>query len=195
MSTTAFAKLAFGDRSDGIVAIFRPRALTLADLVLPDAPLIVVLEAVEKPGNLGAVLRSADGAGADAVVVADPATDLTNPNVIRASAGTIFAVPTASATSDATTDWLHEHGIRILAATVGGAVDYVDVDMTGPVALVLGSEADGLSDCLADGGGHADRPADARDRRQPERVGDRGRPVIRSPPTTRPSRDAGRLTG
>lgn len=145
VSSSAFAKLAFGDRADGIVAIYRPRAVNLGDLVLPAAPLIVVLESVEKPGNLGAVLRSADGAGADALVVADPTTDLTNPNVIRASAGTIFAVPTASATSEATIDWLRSNEIRILAARVDGAVPYANVDLTGPVAFILGTEADGLT--------------------------------------------------
>lgn len=149
VSTTAFAKLAFGDRADGIVAIYRPRAVSLGDLALPESPLVVVLEAVEKPGNLGAVLRSADGAGADALVVADPTTDLTNPNVIRASAGTIFAVPTASATSEATIDWLRDRGIRILAAKVDGAVPYTSVDLTGPVAVILGTESDGLTDAWA----------------------------------------------
>ena len=94
-STTeaAFGKIAFGARADGLVAVIRIPSMRLDDLVLPDAPLIVVLEGVEKPGNLGAVLRSADGAGVDALIAASPRTDLLNPNAIRASAGTIFSVP------------------------------------------------------------------------------------------------------
>ena len=93
----AFAKLAFGDRAEGLVAVVRAPSLALGDLALPADPLIVVIEGVEKPGNLGAVLRSADGAGVDAVIAASPLTDLANPNVIRASAGTIFTVPMAAA--------------------------------------------------------------------------------------------------
>ena len=94
---TAFAKLAFGDRAEGLVAVVRSPVRGLDDLALPEDPLLVVIEGVEKPGNLGAVLRSADGAGADALIAASPRTDLANPNAIRASAGTIFAVPIAAA--------------------------------------------------------------------------------------------------
>ena len=100
-SETAFAKLAFGDRAEGLVAVVRSPSLVLDDLTLPTDPLILVIEGVEKPGNIGAVLRSADGAGVDAVIAASPRTDLANPNVIRASAGTIFAVPMAAAPTDA----------------------------------------------------------------------------------------------
>lgn len=99
ISTTeaAFAKIAFGDRAEGLIAVVRAPSLRLDDLTLPPDPLLVVVEGVEKPGNLGAILRSADGAGADAVIAASPRTDLANPNVIRASAGTYFAVPLAAA--------------------------------------------------------------------------------------------------
>ncbi len=96
-SERVFAKLAFGERAEGIVAVVRIPSLELERLSLPVDPLVLVLEGVEKPGNLGAVLRTADGAGVDAVVAASPRTDLFNPNTIRASAGTVFAVPTASA--------------------------------------------------------------------------------------------------
>lgn len=141
------AKVAFGERSDGVVAIVRTPARTLTDLdhLLPGDPLVVVLEAVEKPGNLGAVLRTADAAGAAAVIAADPRTDLFNPNAIRASLGTIFALPVVSATTPDTLAWLARHGIRAVAAVVGADLTYTDADLTGPLAIVLGSEADGLS--------------------------------------------------
>ena len=141
----AFAKLAFGDRSEGLVAVVRAPSLALADLVVPAEPLIVVIEGVEKPGNVGAVLRSADGAGVDAVIAASPRTDLANPNVIRASAGTIFSVPMAAASTDDVRRWLLDRGIRIVAARVDGALDYTSADLTGAVAIVLGSEAEGLT--------------------------------------------------
>ncbi len=142
----AFAKLAFGDRAEGFVAVVRVPSLALDDLQLPDDPLLVVIEGVEKPGNLGATLRSADGGGVDAVIAASPRTDLANPNVIRASAGTIFAVPTAAAPTGDVLAWLQRRGIRILAARVGDGRAYTDADLTGSVALAFGSEADGLSD-------------------------------------------------
>jgi RNA methyltransferase, TrmH family len=139
-------RLAYGDRSEGLVATVAIPETSLARLSLPEDPLVVVLEGVEKPGNLGAVLRSADGAGADAVIAADPRTDLFNPNAIRASLGTIFAVPVAAGSSPEVRGHLERAGIRILAARVGAQADYSQVDLRGPVALVLGSEAGGLSD-------------------------------------------------
>lgn len=140
------ARLAFGDRVEGIVAVVRPPALGLADLRIPPSPLLVVLEGVEKPGNLGAVLRSVDGAGADGLIAADPLADLWSPNAIRASLGTIFGVPTAVATSDAVIAWCRERAIRLIAARVDATTTYTDADLTGPLALVLGSEATGLTD-------------------------------------------------
>ena len=144
-SEAAFAKLAFGDRAEGLVAVVRTPSLALDDLRPPADPLILVIEAVEKPGNVGAVLRSADGAGVDAVIAASPRTDLANPNVIRASAGTFFAVPMAAAPSEEVRSWLRERGIRIVAARVDGALAYTDADLTGPLAIVVGSEAEGLT--------------------------------------------------
>jgi len=138
------AKVAFGDRSDGIVAIVETPAISLDDLHLSDDPLVVVVEGVEKPGNLGAVLRTADAAGADAVVAADARTDPFNPNAIRASLGTIFTVPVVAATSSDVAAWLSQHGIRAVAAIVGAPRTHIDADLTGPLAIVLGSEADGL---------------------------------------------------
>jgi len=150
VSPEVLAKVAFGERSDGIVGVGATPTGTLADLALAPDALVVVIEAVEKPGNLGAVLRSADGAGASAVVVADPLTDPFNPNAIRASLGTIFAIPVVTATAVETLAWLAEHGIRPVAAVVDAAVRYVDADLTGPVAIVLGSEAAGLSGVWSD---------------------------------------------
>ena len=141
-----FAKLAFGERAEGLVAVVRIPSTALIDLVLPVDPLVVVIEGVEKPGNVGAVMRSADGAGADAVIAASPRTDLFNPNAIRASAGTMFAVPTGAAPTQDVIAWLRERGLRIVAARVAAGRPYTEADLTGPLALVLGAEADGLTD-------------------------------------------------
>ena len=141
----AFERVAFGDRADGVVLVVRVPERGLSDLALPDAPLIVVTEDVEKPGNLGAILRTADAVAADAVVAAG-GTDLYNPNVIRASIGTVFSLQVAAAPADEVAAWLRERGVRIVASRVDAARLHVDVDLTGPIALVLGSEADGLSD-------------------------------------------------
>lgn len=142
---TAFAKLAFGDRAEGLVAVVRAPNLRLSELTLPDDALLIVVEGVEKPGNVGAVLRSADGAGADALIAASPRTDLANPNVIRASAGTIFAIPMAAAPSGDVITWLRERGVRIVATRVDAERPYTEADLTGSIALVFGSETDGLT--------------------------------------------------
>jgi RNA methyltransferase, TrmH family len=144
VSERAFEKVAYGDRSDGIVLVVRPRQLALEALDLPPRPLVVVTEDVEKPGNLGAILRSADGAGAHAVIAVG-GTDLYNPNVIRASVGTVFSVPIASATAPAALAWLRGRGIRIVAARTDGQRLYADADLHGPLAIALGSERVGLS--------------------------------------------------
>jgi len=141
----AFERLAFGERAEGIIAVVRPPSTSLADLSLPVEPLIVVVEAVEKPGNLGAILRSADGAGADALIAADPRTDLFNPNAIRASLGTIFSMPVAAGTAADVLDWLVDRAIRPAAARVDAGKPYTETDLRGPIALVLGSEAEGLT--------------------------------------------------
>lgn len=140
------ARLAYGDRSDGIVVVVAQRSSALADLDLPAQPLVAVLERVEKPGNLGAVLRSADGAGVDAVIVADPVSDPWNPNAIRASLGTIFSTPLAVATAEEVLGFLHEREVAIVAARVGADVSYDRADLRGAVAIVLGSENAGLSE-------------------------------------------------
>jgi TrmH family RNA methyltransferase len=142
-------KVAFGERAEGIVAIVRVPDLALGALRLPRAPLLAVVEGVEKPGNLGAILRSADGAGLDAVIAADPRTDLFNPNAIRASLGTIFAMPCASGSTAEVVAWLRDRGIRALAARVEATRIYTEADLTGPVAIVFGSEAGGLTSAWA----------------------------------------------
>jgi RNA methyltransferase, TrmH family len=150
-----FQKLAFGQRAEGVLGVAEVPRHTLELLSQVDMgrrpegagrpPLLAVIEAVEKPGNLGAVLRSADAAGVSAVIAADPRTDLYNPNAIRASMGTIFTVPVCEAASGETLAWLRERGFAILAARVDAAVSYTEVDYRGPAAIVLGSEAAGLS--------------------------------------------------
>jgi len=146
VSPSAFAKFAFGNRSEGLVAVIRVPMLDLARLDPPADALVVIIEGVEKPGNVGAVLRSADGAGADAVIAASPRTDLFNPNVIRASAGTVFTMPLAAAPTDEVVAWLRTHKIQILAARVDASVPYTEADLTGRVALVVGAEDAGLTD-------------------------------------------------
>ena len=141
-----FERLAFGDRSDGLVAVAETPSLALERLEVPPGAVIAVLEAVEKPGNAGAVMRSADAAGVAAVIAADARTDLFNPNAIRASLGTIFALPVAAASGTETVAWLRRRGDRIHAARVDGSVPYTSADFRGGVALVLGSEAGGLSE-------------------------------------------------
>ena len=140
-----YAKVAYREGTEGVVAVMETRTWRLEDLVLGPAPLVVVLESVEKPGNLGAVLRSADAARADAVVVCDPLTDLWNPNLIRASLGGVFTVPTVAATSEETIAWLRGRGIRILTAQLQDSSWYYDVDMTAGTALVMGTESTGLT--------------------------------------------------
>lgn len=149
-SEAVFAKVAFGERAEGLIAVVRIPSTDLGGLNLPVDPLVVVIEGVEKPGNIGAVLRSADGAGADAVIAAAPRTDLFNPNAVRASAGTAFTVPVGAGTTSEVLAWLRERDIRIVAARVDAEQLYTDVDLRGPVALVLGAEADGLSDAWTD---------------------------------------------
>ena len=140
-----YRKVAYRESTEGILAEVAYKALTLKDLSLPDNPLIMVLEAVEKPGNLGAVLRSADAAGADAVLLCDPLTDLYNPNLIRASIGAVFTVPTVAVSSEEAIGFLKARGIQILTAQLQDSALYYDVDMTRGTALVMGTESTGLT--------------------------------------------------
>ena len=146
VSRAVFEKLAFGDRAEGVLGVAATPGAALSDLRLPEKPLVAVLEGVEKPGNVGAVVRSADGAGLSAVIVAGAGSDLYNPNAIRASLGTIFTLPVAAAGSAETLAWLRHQGLAIYAARVDGSVAYTDVDYRPRAAVVLGGEAAGLSD-------------------------------------------------
>jgi TrmH family RNA methyltransferase len=145
VTSEVFAKLAFGDRAEGVLAVARAREVGLTELRLAPQPLVAVVEAIEKPGNLGAVLRSADAAGVSAVIAAGSGTDLYNPNCIRASLGTVFTLPVCSALSDVTREWLRAQRLQIFAARVDAELPYTEVSYTGPSAIVLGSEAGGLS--------------------------------------------------
>jgi TrmH family RNA methyltransferase len=140
-----FEKLAFGERASGLLTVAKTPAKGIVQLQLPPSPLIAVLEGVEKPGNAGAVLRSADGAGVDAVIVADPRSDLYNPNTIRASLGTVFNANVCAATSDETLTFLRGLKIPVLAARPDAELLYTDADYRAGAAIVLGSEAEGLS--------------------------------------------------
>ena len=140
-----YKKVAYRDSTEGIIAEVEYKALTLEDLHLPENPLIVVLESVEKPGNLGAVLRSADAAGADAVLIGDPLTDLYNPNLIRASIGAVFTVPVMAAPSADIIAFLKDRGIQILTAQLQDSSLYYDVDMKRGTAIVMGTESTGLT--------------------------------------------------
>ena len=145
VTAAVYEKMAYREGTEGIIAVAKCKAHRLKDLQLPKAPLIVVLESVEKPGNLGAILRTAEAAGVDAVIVCDPLTDLYNPNLIRASIGGVFSVPTAVCTSKECIDFLKERKIRILTAQLQDSYEYYDYDMRGATAIVMGTESTGLT--------------------------------------------------
>ena len=140
-----YGKIAYRGGTEGMIAEVKVKERTLGELRLPENPLVVVLEGVEKPGNLGAVLRSADAAGADAVLICDPLTDLYNPNLIRASIGAVFTVPVACCTSDEAIKWLKDNNINIYTAQLQDSSWYYDTDMRGGTAIVIGTEATGLT--------------------------------------------------
>ncbi len=140
-----YRKVAYRESTEGILAEVEYKTLGLKNLQLPENPLIMVLESVEKPGNLGAVLRSADAAKADAVLICDPLTDLYNPNLIRASIGAIFTVPTVAVSSEEAIAFLQARDIQILTAQLQDSSLYYDVDMKRGTALVMGTESTGLT--------------------------------------------------
>ncbi|RRJ96347.1 RNA methyltransferase [Opitutaceae bacterium TAV4] len=161
LSKDAFAKVAYRERPDGLLAVAPQWRHSLADLAArldapppsppaadrsERAPFLLVVEAIEKPGNLGTILRSADAAGVDALIVCDPVTDLFNPNVVRASTGVLFSVPVIVAGSGEVREWLRERGIRSVATTPSATALHTDSDLRGPLAIVMGSEQYGLSD-------------------------------------------------
>lgn len=146
VGSAVFEKIAYRAGVPNVVALLRMRPLLLENILLPACPLVLVLESVEKPGNLGAILRTADAAGVDAVVLCDPLTDWYNPNVIRASLGAVFTVPVATADSEQVSAWLRGHGIRISATHLEAAHPHYLADFKQPAAIVMGAEATGISD-------------------------------------------------
>ena len=146
VSPAIYEKIAYRGSTEGVIAEVKTKDKTLLDLKLSGNPLIVVLESVEKPGNLGAILRSADAAGADALIVCDPLTDLYNPNLIRNSTGAIFSVPCVACTSEECIKFLKENNIQILTAQLQDSELYYDTDMKRGTAIVIGTEATGLTD-------------------------------------------------
>ncbi len=147
-SERVFHKMSYRDRPDGLLAIAPQKALMLKDLPLPKqkAPFFIVAEAIEKPGNLGTILRSSDAVGVDGLIVCDRCTDIYNPNVVRASVGTLFHVPTVEAGGEETLEWLRKHGIKILAATPSAKENFTEVDLRCPLAIAVGTEQLGLSE-------------------------------------------------
>ncbi|MBQ0073947.1 MAG: RNA methyltransferase [Prevotella sp.] len=140
-----YEKIAYRGGTEGVVAVVKAKLKGLSDLTLRENPLVVVLESVEKPGNLGAILRSADASGADAVIVCDPLTDLYNPNLIRSSIGAIFTVPCVACSSEDCISFLKEKNIQILTAQLQDSSLYYEQDMKKGTALVMGTESIGLT--------------------------------------------------
>jgi TrmH family RNA methyltransferase len=145
VSRTVFEKISYREGPDGWLAVVPAVVSTLDSLNVGLRPLVLVCAGLEKPGNLGAILRTADAAGVGAVIAADPVTDWGNPNVVRASKGAVFSVPVASATSAQALDWIADHGLRIVAATPDAPQLVTSADLTGPTAIAVGAEQTGLS--------------------------------------------------
>jgi TrmH family RNA methyltransferase len=145
VNRAVFAKLSYRENPDGWIAVFPAPRSALADLKLPQKPLLIIVEALEKPGNLGAILRTADAAGVDAVIVCDERADVHGPNVVRASRGTLFSVPIAAASNAQALAFLRERGIRVLAATPNAGATYTDQDLSGALAIAVGTEDKGLT--------------------------------------------------
>lgn len=146
VSKKVFQKISYREHPDGVLAAGKIKLVGLAEIKLKKNPLIIVLEAVEKPGNLGAILRSADAAGADAVIICDKKTDIFSPNVIRASLGTVFTNKVIIADSDEAIGWLKENGIKIFATAPAAEKIYTDADFRAGAAIVMGAEDKGLSE-------------------------------------------------
>lgn len=146
LSKEVYQKIAYRDSTEGVIAVAKIKNHYLEELMLPSNPLVVVLESLEKPGNIGAVLRTADAANIHAVIIADPKTDLYNPNIVRSSVGAIFTNKIAVASSTDVISFLKGNNIRIFSAILQEAVPYFSVDFTSGAAIIMGTEATGLSD-------------------------------------------------
>ncbi|HKX85222.1 MAG TPA: RNA methyltransferase [Flavobacterium sp.] len=145
ISRDVYQKLAYRDTTEGILAVAKAKSFHLSDLQLPDNPLILVAEAPEKPGNIGAMLRTADAANLDAVIIANPKSDMFNPNIVRSSVGCIFTNQIAVGTTEEIIGYLKENNIRFYAATLQNSTSYHVQDYKAATALVVGTEATGLS--------------------------------------------------
>ena len=150
VSREVFSKLAVRENSGGAIAVAEMKPHRLDEIVLGSNPLVLVLESVEKPGNLGALLRTADAAGIDAVIICDPQTDFYNPNVIRSSVGCVFTKQLASATSEETISWLQKNNVNIYCTSLLAATPYHTIDYRTPSAIVMGTESTGLSKLWTD---------------------------------------------
>jgi RNA methyltransferase, TrmH family len=146
ISKEVYQKLAYRDTTEGILAVAKTKSLQLSELQLPENPLILVMEAIEKPGNIGAMLRTCDAANVDAVIIANPKTDLYNPNIVRSSVGCLFTNPIATGSTEEVIKFLNEKNITIFGATLQNSQFYHQQDYTTPTALVVGTEATGLSE-------------------------------------------------
>lgn len=145
ISKEVYQKLAYRDTTEGIIAVAKAKSLSLSDLKLPENPLILVMEAIEKPGNIGAMLRTCDAAHVDAVIIANPKTDLYNPNIVRSSVGCLFTNQIAADSTEEVIKFLNKKNITIFAATLQNSQFYHQQNYTTPTALVVGTEATGLS--------------------------------------------------
>lgn len=146
LSPEVYEKVTYRQSTGGIITIAHAQSHTLEDFNLSANPLLLITEAVEKPGNIGALVRTADAAGADGLIICDPKTDIYNPNIIRASTGGIFTVPLAVAETDTVIQWVRSKKIRIYCTALGASSRYDKVDYTKPSAIVMGTEATGLSE-------------------------------------------------
>jgi TrmH family RNA methyltransferase len=146
VNRAVFEKMSYRENPDGWLGVFPIPDVSLEDLVLGDSPLVIVAESVEKPGNLGAILRTADAAHVDALLVCSPRVDLWNPNVVRASRGAVFSVPVVECENASAFEWLKAREIRILAATPAADTVYSAIDLCQSVALAVGTEDEGLTD-------------------------------------------------
>lgn len=144
LTKSAFAKISYRDRPDGLLAVAQKELAQLEDLKVTHDSLYVVVEKIEKPGNLGTILRSCDGVGVSGLIVCDHVTDITNPNVVRASTGTLFTQKVIEASSEETRIWLHNHGIKTVATSPAASHCYTDISYSGPLAIIMGSEQYGL---------------------------------------------------
>ncbi|WP_309398038.1 RNA methyltransferase [Cerasicoccus maritimus] len=146
LTREVFEKISLREGPDGLLGVARQRETALSRLTLPEAPLLVIVEKIEKPGNLGALIRSAEAVGADALIACDPVTDFYNPQVIRNSRGLVFSLPCISTTQAELDDWLSAKGIQVAATTPDTEIAHWDADLSGPVAILAGAEHEGLSD-------------------------------------------------